>query len=292
MPRLRLTSHEAHYQQQGRGRDVLLVHGFTSNLAMWMFGGVTSALARDFRVTSYDLRGHGASSAPARGYTSADLAADLIELHAALELEPAWCVGHSLGGVVAMHAALLAPQCIGGVVLSDSYFPGLASFEPEMPQADVWVQLGQQMAAAGHDIGPTVDFRRLLDAIAILDANAVAVLRERMGAPAARWLSQLRPLAATSAAEEAFLPAGLGEAEIARVYQPVYALYDEHTPFLATWHWLQANLPSCTGARVPGAAHLALLENPSVFIEMVRDWLWLQQGDPRAPRASATGVGE
>src|SRR5438874_1561494 len=52
------------YQQTGSGPDVVLVHAVTSNLAVWLFSGLADALAADFRVTLYDLRGHGASERP------------------------------------------------------------------------------------------------------------------------------------------------------------------------------------------------------------------------------------
>ncbi|MBX7166290.1 MAG: alpha/beta hydrolase [Pirellulales bacterium] len=278
MPHIKLAGYNAFYQQQGTGPDVVLLHGFTSNLAMWMFGGIVKALSDSFRVTAYDLRGHGASTAPQHGYTSADLATDLVELLDQLTIERAWLVGHSLGGVVAMHTAHRAPQRVAGIVLSDTYFPGLASTEPGMPHAEIWQNLREHFQAAGHEIGPTVDFRRLLDEVAVLDASARTVLQDRLGAPAARWIAQLRPLAATSAAEEVFDPAGLTAAVLATIRQPVLALYDEHTPFAATQAWLSEHLPHCTTGRVPGAAHLALLESPAEFTAQVRDFL-LRQSD-------------
>ncbi len=227
MPRIQLAHYAAHYQQQGHGPDVVVIHGFTSNLAMWVFSGITISLADRFRVTAYDLRGHGASSAPASGYTSAHLADDLADLHAALGLGPTYLLGHSLGGVVAMHAAVLHPSLVAGVVLSDSYFPGLAAREPNMPHAEVWQSLRQSIAAAGHEIGPTVDFRALLNVIAKLDSRQQATLTAKLGPPAVRWLSQLRPLAGTSAAEEVFETAGLSANALASIRQPVVALYDE-----------------------------------------------------------------
>ncbi len=269
MPRVALTHYEAHYQQLGRGPDVVLLHGFTSNLAMWMFSGLPARLSDRYRVTMYDLRGHGASTAPAAGYTSAHLADDLADLHAALGLEPAVLVGHSFGGVVAMHAAARFPEPFAAVVLSDSYFPGLSTLEPNMEYAEVWVQLREKLLAVGHDIGPRVDFRRLLGAVATVDSAGRARLTEQLGAPAARWLSQLGPLARTSAAEEMNDPAGLTASMLAGIRQPVVALYDERSPFEATYRWLLSQLPNCRGARVPGASHLALLENPAAFCDLV-----------------------
>ena len=64
MPYLELKGLKLHWQQTGEGPDVVLVHAFTSNLAIWMLTGVVEQLSARYRVTSYDLRGHGASSVP------------------------------------------------------------------------------------------------------------------------------------------------------------------------------------------------------------------------------------
>src|SRR3954453_7591681 len=100
MPEIEVNGLRLYYHQEGAGRDVVLVHAVTSNQAVWLLTGLTGALAEDFRVTSYDLRGHGRSSVPRTGYTSADMAGDLAHLHEALGLGPALLVGHSFGGAV------------------------------------------------------------------------------------------------------------------------------------------------------------------------------------------------
>src|SRR5262245_2131966 len=132
MPLIDLGGLRFHYQQRGRGADVILIHAVTSNLSVWLFSSLMDELAKDFRVTAYDLRGHGASDTPTSNYTSADMADDLRKLHSALQLGPALLVGHSFGGVVAMHAALLYADMVQGIVLSDPFFPGLAHLEPNL----------------------------------------------------------------------------------------------------------------------------------------------------------------
>jgi len=292
MPRIALSNYEAHYQQVGRGPDVVLIHGFTSNMAMWVFSGIANSLKDCFRVTSYDVRGHGVSSAPANGYTTDILADDLAELQQALDLGPSYIVGHSLGGVIGMHAAVRHPERIAGNILSDTYFPGLAELEPNMPQADVWLSLRETFRKVNQDIGPSVDFRRLLNIIASLGAEEQASLRETLGPPVARWLSQLKPLAATTAAEQVFEGAGLTAEVLRTIRQPVVALYDERTPFEATWQWLGANIQTFQGDRVPGAAHLALLENPEVFTQLVRKHLLSMSGlvEPSPGQSAAAGI--
>src|SRR5579884_1398705 len=99
MPRVTIDGMKFYYQQAGSGPDVVLLHGVTGNLAIWPLINMTQTLAADFRVTAYDLRGHGYSDTPATGYTSADMATDLVKIKEALGLGPLWVLGHSFGGV-------------------------------------------------------------------------------------------------------------------------------------------------------------------------------------------------
>src|ERR1700735_1764391 len=89
MPEVEVNGTRLFYQQSGDGPDVVLLHAVTSNQAVWVFTGLVDALAADFRVTSYDRRGHGFSPRPATGYTSAVMAEDYRGLHTALGLRPA-----------------------------------------------------------------------------------------------------------------------------------------------------------------------------------------------------------
>lgn len=259
-----------HYRQSGAGPDVVLVHAFTSNMAVWMFTNIVETLAADFRVTMYDLRGHGNSVRPTSGYNSAIMAGDLKQLHTALGLQPAMLVGHSYGGTISLHAAVLYPEIVRGIILSDSYFPGLAEIEPNMLHADVWADVRRVLAKADAHVGETVNFGELFHVVSGLSPEQLEIVKQELGAPGARWLAQLGQLAETNSGEEMFEVAGLTAEKIATVEQPVYAFYDEHSPFLATCRYLEEHLPHCTVDRVPGAKHVAPLQNSPVFVEMVQ----------------------
>jgi 2-succinyl-6-hydroxy-2,4-cyclohexadiene-1-carboxylate synthase len=90
-----------HREVWGRGRRLVLAHGFTQNTRCW--GPFGHDLATDHQVVAVDLPGHGTT--PAR-YDRADLAAAgrlLLEAGG-----PAVYLGYSMGGRVALHSALQA----------------------------------------------------------------------------------------------------------------------------------------------------------------------------------------
>lgn len=269
MPFVRIRDIQVHYQQQGAGPDLILVHAFTSNLAVWMLTDILPALAPEFRVTCYDLRGHGATDATPTGYTSENLAQDLIELRKALELGPSYIVGHSYGGVIGCHAAILEPGGIQGLVLSDTFFPGLARLEPDMKRAAAWRDLQDTFEKAGLGLPTEVDFSALFLLIAGLDEGQLAELKKVLPPAAMRWLISTRKLAATQAGEEMWSAAGLDEAAITSINLPVIAMYDEQTPFGATRDFLANNLTHCTVDVVPDANHLGPVQNPKEFVDRV-----------------------
>jgi 3-oxoadipate enol-lactonase len=93
----------------------LCLHGLADALEIW--DGLAGLLAERALVARYDQRGHGESDAPPGPYALADLAADALAVLDALGLQRATLVGHSMGGVVAMAAALCAPERATGLVL-------------------------------------------------------------------------------------------------------------------------------------------------------------------------------
>ena len=76
MPTATVNQIALHFLQIGTGPDVVMVHGLAANLAFWNLA-IAPALAQSFRVTTYDLRGHGRSDMPPSGYTMRDMVGDL-----------------------------------------------------------------------------------------------------------------------------------------------------------------------------------------------------------------------
>jgi haloacetate dehalogenase len=106
--------------QGGAGPPVLLLHGFPETHACWH--RIAPALAGAHRVVAPDLRGYGATRAPAggargEGYSKREMAAELVALMAGLGHERFAVVGHDRGARVAFRLALDHPGRVTRVAL-------------------------------------------------------------------------------------------------------------------------------------------------------------------------------
>lgn len=108
-----------HAQIVGAGPPVILLHGWAFDHRIW--DRQVRVLAEAGRTTvAIDLRGHGRSDRPHRGYGLDRLARDVLAVIAELGIEPAVLIGWSLGGITAFRAALDAPERVTKLVLVGS----------------------------------------------------------------------------------------------------------------------------------------------------------------------------
>ena len=271
MPRVPANGLTFHVQQAGSGPDVVLIHGLTGDLSIWFLSRTVPALAESHRVTAYDLRGHGYTDAPAEGYTSRDHARDLIALLDVLGIARARLVGHSFGAVIAMHAAVLVPERVEALVLSDPYFPALRHLE-DVSRWRHWQNFRHEAAEAGVHLSSDTwyDLTTFFDQVLHLDDERLLRFRQAVGLPA---LKRVLRLARTTCGQDSKLADGLSADLIAGVPHPCLALYGENSPFLTTADYLIDRLPNCRGRRIPEAQHRAPEENPEGFVAAVCEFL-------------------
>lgn len=85
-----------HVAEAGSGEPLVMLHGWPQHWYMWR--NVMAPLAERYRLVIPDLRGFGWTDAPARGYDKETMAADVIRLLDALELDRVKLMGHDWGG--------------------------------------------------------------------------------------------------------------------------------------------------------------------------------------------------
>lgn len=101
----------------GDGPAVVLSHGYLMDASM--FDAQVAALAPEYRVITWDARGHGGTAAPGP-FSYWDSARDVLALLDHLGIGEAVLGGMSQGGFLSLRAAILAPQRVRGLVLIDS----------------------------------------------------------------------------------------------------------------------------------------------------------------------------
>ena len=106
------------YRVAGSGPPIVLIHGMLNSSSHWQ--SVALSLARDYTVIAPDLIGHGDSAAPRGDYSLGAHAASIRDLLAAVGIDRATLVGHSLGGGVAMQFFYQFPQRVERLVLISS----------------------------------------------------------------------------------------------------------------------------------------------------------------------------
>jgi pimeloyl-ACP methyl ester carboxylesterase len=146
-----------HYTDEGRGSPVVLLHGFAVTADLnWRWPGVTRELARDHRVISMDLRGHGRSDKPqGAGRYGERMVSDVTRLLDHLGIERAHVAGYSLGGFVALKLASVATdRLFSAAVLGAGWeSPENGAFLAALPKLAADLERGQGIGPLMQGLG-------------------------------------------------------------------------------------------------------------------------------------------
>ncbi len=238
----------------GRGTPIALVHGFTQTGRSW--GRIAAALAADHRVVVVDAPGHGGSS---------EIRLDLR--HGADELVAcagrATYVGYSMGGRLALHAAIAHPASVERLVVLGAT-PGI---EDDSERADRR-RSDEALAAEVERDGVEAFLTRWLAGPLFERLPAAAAdLEDRRRNTAAGLASSLR-LAGTGAQEPLW-------DSLSSLPMPVLVLAGAlDTKFAAIGRRMAEVIGrNATFATVAGAGHTAHLERPDEFLALVTGFL-------------------
>ncbi|MDW7772818.1 MAG: alpha/beta fold hydrolase [Desulfobulbaceae bacterium] len=293
MSKIILDKFSLSYKCIGKGRDIVLIHGLAANSGFWS-PNLLMPLARQYRVTLFDLRGHGKSNMPATGYTSADMAKDFLSLLDYLNIQDADVIGHSFGGVVALHGAILSPKRIRSLVLADTR---LRTFEPTLTARDLCrnEKFSRKLAILGIKLPENENETGLwlLEQMASPEwRDKRELLRKMQGFPpfaganangsirtAERWLELLRT---TTARQDFTKPAGLSIDKIRRLRQPILVICGENSTAIRTMTGLRKHLANCIPHIMEDAGHFFPMTHPAKFLGVVQKFLLdVREGERR-----------
>jgi pimeloyl-ACP methyl ester carboxylesterase len=266
---LSLTEHLA--DDPGRpGPLVVLVHGSLDRAGS--FARVTRRLG-EFHTVAYDRRGYHRSRA--EGLVHDTIEGHVDDLLTVIDGRPSVVVGHSLGGIITL-AAALRPDGPGPIL-------AVAAYESPLPWLGPWanrngVRPTRPSAVSDEDPGDVAErfFRRMVGDTAwdrLPDATRAA--RRADGAALAAELAAVR------VDEPLFDPARLS---VPAVFGRGSASLPHHRRSVA---WLAEHVPGSELIEIEGAGHGAHLTHPDAFAGMVRTAV--ARSDPSAARAGPPG---
>lgn len=249
-------------------RPLLLAHGFTG--AKEDFGDHLDALAsRGWHCVAPDLRGHGRSDQPP-GLSSYGLrifAADILGLADSLGWARFTLLGHSMGGMVAQHIALDAPDRLEALVLMDTSHAAPDGIDAAL------VELGKAVVAQGG-MPLLVEASRAREDGLFTPAH-IRLLTTR---PGYREFAEGKTLACSAdmwlAMVEEFLHQPDRLEALAGLRLPTLVLVGEQDEaFLDHSRRMAGAIPGASLAVVPDAGHSPQFENPGAWFEAVVSFL-------------------
>lgn len=241
------------------GTPLVLMHGLFGSARN--FGSVQREFAHDRRTIALDLRNHGASPHDA-GMRYASMADDVLETLDALSALPAVLLGHSMGGKVAMRAALMHRDVVARLIVADiAPVVNPPTLRP-VAEAMAAMPLTPGMTRAQADAV-------LSDAVPVAGMRAFLLQNLTLGAQPA-WRIGLAEIIAAFADIEDW-DEGVG----AHYAGPTLVIAGATSPYIKPEHRpvFRSLFPHARFVTLKNAGHWLHADNPSGFVAVVQAFL-------------------
>jgi pimeloyl-ACP methyl ester carboxylesterase len=251
-----------HYIERGQGPPIMLIHGLGASTYTWRYA--IDDLAREFRVVALDLLGFGHSQRVADAdYSLSGHARRVAVLMDRLGIGRATIVGHSLGGLVALHLAGGFPEKVSALIL-------VAPARPQEARALSRTRYLRLLYPFFYAlVYQSRGMRRRELSLLYADPSAVSDEVVRHYLELARFQGHQEALArlARDIARDPPL-------DLARLDVPVLLIWGESDRLMppSRSRWLLERLPDVRLVRLTGAGHMAPEERPDDFNSLVAEF--------------------
>ena len=247
-----------HYEVYGRGRPVILLHGWLGSWGLWQ--ETMAYLGAFYRTYALDFWGFGESGKKRETYAVSDFVSLVDQFMEQLGIVNAPLVGHSMGGTVSLSVAIKYPQRVSKVVVVGSPMVGSS--------------LAPLLKLAGNR------------SIAFMLFNMMSVFRTgmRMYSPYIckdpRFPEMMdRDLSRTTV--ESFLRsiASLRRTDLTpmlpQIKVPAMGMFGDKDVIVDPMQWqpMQQGIPHAVIERFPMAGHFPMLEEPTAFTQKLKAFL-------------------
>jgi pimeloyl-ACP methyl ester carboxylesterase len=247
-----------HYEVYGRGRPVILLHGWLGSWGLWQ--ETMKYLGRHYRTYALDFWGFGESGKKRETYAVQDFVSLVEQFMGHLGIVRAPLVGHSMGGTVSLSIALAHPELVSKVVVIGSPIVGSSLAWPLKLSGNrsiafmlfnaMWAfRLGIKVASPFISRDPR--FPEMMDR----DLSRTT-LESFLLSIASLHRTDLRPM--------------LNEIQI-----PSMGMYGDLDNIVSPHEWkpMLAGIPSTRIERFKNAGHFIMLDEPEFFTETLKDFL-------------------
>ena len=251
---------KTHSRVDGHGkRWVTFITGIANDLSMW--DAQVAALERDFKILRYDLRGHGGSETTPGEYSIDILVEDLRTLLESRGIEKTSVVGLGLGGAIAQAFAIEHPGRV------ERLMPCCCRARMVPDFAAMWHKLRETVQKNGLEtiVEPTVQ-RWFSEDFKLAHPEVLAKIRKMV-----RGVTQAGYLGVTAA----FLRLDV-EDRLANITVPTLYVSGANDHLGGPPELMKGLAEKVSGARhvsVPNAAHIANIQNPDGFNQVLRGFL-------------------
>jgi pimeloyl-ACP methyl ester carboxylesterase len=247
-----------HYEVFGRGRPVILLHGWLGSWALWQ--ETMAYLNRDYRTYALDFWGFGESGKKRETYAVQDFVSLVDQFMERLGIGRAPVVGHSMGGTVTLSVALQYPHRVSKVAVVGSPIVGSS--------------LAWTLKLAGY--------RPI--ALTLFNMMSVFRLGLRAFSPLISKSPNYSDLLLKDLSQTTLEPFLLSIASLSRIdlrprlheiKVPVLGIYGDTDTIVNPHQWqpLQDNISDVRIKRFLKAGHLPMLDEPQPFMETLKSFL-------------------
>lgn len=256
---LQINDMKYYVERTGEDQVLLLLHGFTGSTETW--SPFVEAWSRHYQVLAVDLPGHGRTDAPAdlKYYRMERVVHDLLSILDQLGIGAFHLLGYSMGGRVALHLALAAPERVRALIL-ESASPGIADDQEREARRQQDERLAQQIEQKGIEW-----FAAYWEALPLFASQKSLPSATRQRLREQRRAQRPQGLAGSLRGMGAGVQAPL-HARLRELQMPVLLLtgeLDEKYGDLA--QWMVGQLPRGVWHPIREAGHAVHLEQPARF---------------------------
>ncbi|MEH7505634.1 alpha/beta hydrolase [Neobacillus drentensis] len=260
MPFLQVGDLQIHYEIEGEGAPLIILHGMGNNSQSWK--KQLQGLSKQYTVIAWDAPGYGKSSDPKVELKDFKKFADVLKgFIEKLNYESVTLLGHSMGSAIALDFCYRFPEMVDALIISDAT-RGAAALSKEENENKLKNRLNNIETMEPKELAQ-------LRVKELLSSQPDPEIKKE----AERIYSQIRPMGFRSVAYSLF---SLNQMEIlSSITVPTLVIcgeLDRVTP-VSESRIFHAAIKGSTFVTIPGTGHLCYQEDATSFNLIVLDFL-------------------